>query len=119
MRIVNRKDFLDLSSGTIYAKYRSFGNFSEISIKYDTQYDNDGIGMDWLYMELNYFFPGQNSNDLFEKCEQMEKDGSDCPLELDSFMRDGLFELDRLFAVYSKHDVQLMISKLQESISNL
>jgi hypothetical protein len=41
MRIVNRKEFISMPAGTLYAKYQSLGFWGELAVKEDSTDFND------------------------------------------------------------------------------
>lgn len=107
MRIVDRKIFLSLPEGTLYAKYESPWNFGALSIKGAT-WTND-----WWYTDiLNWPNGCDSSNDLFDNIEAYEKEWR---FELDSQSRDGLYENNQLFAVYDEKDILQLLEKIQNA----
>lgn len=116
MKIVNRKEFLELPSGTVYCKYFNPDGFGNLSIKYDTKYDENNVGMDWLYMELSDFDDHVSSNERYDKLGDMVNLGMSFPLKLDTVTRDGLFEDEQLFAIYDVNDVNLIIEALKSTL---
>lgn len=106
MRIVNRKQFLELPSGTLYTKYESGWNFGELAIK------KESCGNDWRYIELiGWPQDCSGSSELFVNLQQYEKEWRN---DLECSARDGFYEEEQLFAIYDKEDVQQLITKLQE-----
>ena len=111
MRIVNRKEFLALPSGTVYCKYHSLANEGDLSIKFKS-YTND-----WTYQIIGDFDDANNSEELFDKYRKMEKDPAlSFPWIGDTCQRDGLYEDEQMFIVYSDDDVLNMIRVLTNTI---
>ncbi len=101
MKIVNRKEFLSLPAGTLFAKYAPCC-FESINIKGETLTSND-----FLSSEL-FTFP------MFgESCAMMEL-GESVDIETDCLCRDGLFDDEQLFAVFENSDIEKLIAKLKE-----
>lgn len=98
MKIVNRKEFLELPIGTVYSK---LGHLA-LTIKYETKYDEENTAIDWLYMEF---------------CDYDDGDEDKPRLNLESCCRDGVFNEDEMFAIYDKNDVTEIIRKLTESLN--
>jgi hypothetical protein len=108
MRIINRKEFLELPSGTLFCKYNECC-FGDMSIKYDTWKESN----DFLYVDINDFIYGDSSDSTFDKLEQMKNTGENVSIDLDVQSRDGLYEDGQLFAVYDNNDVLHIIEKLK------
>lgn len=94
-----------MPEGTIYCKYSPcyFGNLSCKA---------QNMGDDFVTQEWVANIEHDSSEDFTNKCERMEK-GEDVSLDFDFFGRDGLYEKNQLFAVYSRKDVEDLIKALQ------
>jgi len=114
MRIVNRKTFIALPSGTVYAKCSGIDGLGAIAIKRHS-FDND-----WDCMEIGTFDDWDETLELFDKVERMKAKGESFPLRLDSIERDGLFESedDCSFMIYDNTDVKKIIKKLKETLTS-
>ena len=127
MKIVNRQQFLQMPEGTVYCKIQfrgplpnehayasngwdaSFG-IEDPSIKGENCGTNDfftcGIG-DFQAKE------GDINDVLFDICENI---GKEVPFEMVGG-RDGFFDDTHVyFAIYSREEVEQMISELQEAL---
>jgi len=113
MKIVNRKTFLELPSGTIYSEHYSGDGFNNLSIKYETW------GNDWIYMDINDFDDCENSGERYEKIDKMRDEGAEYPLNLDTTSRDGLFEDEQMFAIYDENDVNKIIEVLTQAVTKM
>lgn len=98
MKIVNRKEFLSLPAGTLFAKYAPCC-FESINIKGETLTSND-----FLSSEL-FTFP------MFDVWFE---NGDSVDIETDFLCRDGLFDDEQLFAVFENSDIEKLIAKLKE-----
>ena len=103
MRIVNRKEFMALPSGTLYQQSEEGSNFFSdgMQIKFDTIYDKDGEGIDWACMGLG---------DIPDGDFQSMLNGYSKPFDPTWIGRDGLYYQDAKFVIYDKQDIQLMLS---------
>ena len=110
MKIVNRATFLTMPNCTVFQKYEPC-IFDELSILYGAIND----GEDFVYESLNTpgFAESTGSGDYHDLLFAMEADGSEHALEFEGSMRDGLFDANQLFAVWSADDVRALIDKLQ------
>jgi len=112
MRILNRTEFLAMPSGTVYCKYTRMGIMDDLCVKYGS------LSNDWYYLELADFDDCDSSEEMFERLDEMEKHSHLIyPKKCDTTARDGLFDDDQLFMVYSDHDVRNIIQKLIETIT--
>ncbi len=110
MRIVNRKEFLSMPSGTVYCKYGD-NYFGDMSIKYGSLLN------DWDYQAIGDFDDCNDSGEMFDKLDQMKADSSvSFPLNCDTSMRDGLFEDEQMFVVFSSSDVKNIIRILVNTL---
>jgi len=114
MKIINRKEFLDLPPGVVFAKYEPCV-FSGLAIKESSYVSQEGYAGDFVVQGLGVEVECANSDDYVTQCNKAEK-GEDVPLDFDCAGRDGLFENEQLFAVLSKEDVQKLIHRLQETL---
>jgi hypothetical protein len=110
MKIVNRAAFLAMPAGTVFQKY-SPCVFGDIEIKGDTlTTDFYATSAGGTCIDFN------DTGDLFDKCDAMEKRGASCAVDFDTVQRDGLFDLDQLFAVWDRADVEMLVNRLAESL---
>lgn len=104
MRIVNRKDFLLLPSGTLFCQCDQRWAFDELHVKFDTIFiDTDGDG-DFVSMPFTAV-ESDSSEQWLNRLDEMADQGASYPLDLDAAGRDGLFERRALFLVFEKEDV--------------
>jgi hypothetical protein len=120
MRIVDRKTFLTLPAGTVFAKHRAVDGvrpeqslcFDEVAIKGDTV-----AGVDFVVQDL---FPmPEDCNDSSEWSDAIGAafDGVEtAPLDFECSARDGLFDQDQLFAVFSLEDQRRLVARLQAAL---
>lgn len=114
MRIVDRKTFLSLPEGTVYSKISEGFDIDELCVKMNSA----GYGNDWIYIKINDFHYGESSSETFDKLEEMEGSGENIDINCEETMRDGLYENDQMFAVFSKYDIIHMIAALSKGITN-
>jgi len=111
MRIVNRKQFLEMPAGTLYSKYQPC-IFHELMIK------EDSLENDFIHQQIATALENTGSNDLMNKAAMLEAIDIDLPMDFDCCGRDGCFDEDQLFAVWSDDDRIALIERLQECGSN-
>lgn len=115
MKIVNRKTFLGLPSGTVYSKCYEDDGFGDLSVKTETKYDGENA-IDWLYFDINDFDFHDTCEERYYRINEMKKNKKEYPLMLNCVSRDGMFEDEMLFAIYDKDDVLNIIKTLCEAL---
>lgn len=100
MRIVSRSEFMKLPAGTIYSNYEPC-IFSGLHVT------GGECGPDFLTCNLLDTTADEESSDAhFAAVDRMER-GEDVPLEFgESFGREGLFDNEMLYAVWSPDDIR-------------
>jgi hypothetical protein len=111
MKIISRKQFMDMPLGTVFSYYQPC-YFTGLHIK-DSTADYDSP--DFIYSDLIGAVENDSSEDFTEKCERMEK-GESLPVDFELTGREGLFDDKLLYAIYEKEDVIKLIARLQGSI---
>lgn len=123
MRIVDRKTFLTLPAGTVFAKHRAVEGvsarqslcFDEVAIKGETV-----AGVDFVVQDL---FPWpEDCNDSSEWSDAIAAafDGKEtAPLDYECSARDGLFDQDQLFAVWDVEDTRRLVARLQKALADV
>ncbi len=107
MRIVNLKAFLALPSGTVFSKYEPCV-FGPINVK------GDSIGEIYFFTwDLAGSIKANGTDEFVERLHRAEKSGEELETDFNQEVRDGMFQDDQLFAVYSKEDVAKMIARLE------
>lgn len=119
MRIVNRKEFLQLEDPVLYVKCDEWGNSEgELSISYG----RSGSGSnDFVRVGLHSFTKewcgnsSVNESENFKILKNAMRD-KDMHFEWDYSMtgRDGLYEEDQLFMIYEKLDLLKLIFELNK-----
>lgn len=110
MKIVNRKEFLALPAGVIYAKFEPC-IFGDLAIK------GDSLNDDWYHhdlIEVDAYDSGEWADKLFAGMEK----GISIPLDFDTVSRDGMHDKDQLFAVFEIEDVYSLIRMLKNTVVN-
>lgn len=114
MKIIDRKTFMSLPSGTVYAKYAP-QYFQEICIKGDSIIGNDGGYIDWFEQTILQV-ESECSDHQSDILWSAEEEGRSFALDLDYEGRDGLFEDGEKFAVYETQDVKQLIARLGRAL---
>lgn len=104
MRVVNRAEFLALPIGTVFNKH-SLGNLGDPCIKGET-WGNDFLVQ---YFDTLECPTGTETIDTLYRLEA----GEEIALDFDCLGRDGCFDDDQQFAVWSDADVEALITRLQ------
>ena len=111
MRILNRKQFMALKHVCVFAKYRPvFYEALGIKIIWDSP-------SDFAYQDLDPIgaLLSDGSEDTFLKLDAMAKDSKiDNAVDFHQYGRDGFFDTDQLFVVFSDEDVMKLIDRLRE-----
>lgn len=110
MRIVDRKTFLALPAGTVFAKYEPF-YFEELTIKGDTWKD------DFQVQAIADAVDCAGSSDFSIQLDMAERTGQSIPMDFYCMGRDGCFNEDQLFAVFEPADLAGLITRLQEALA--
>lgn len=109
MRLVNRKEFLELPSGTLFAECTQPWVFAALDIKGSTLSYNDYNvrGLAWV--------DADSSEQAIDRLEEQLKDSTlSYPSERD-YGRDGCFDEDGLYMVFERDDVLSIIEDLREA----
>ena len=110
MKIVNRKDFLDMPENTVYmTKIRGVNDFGSLEVKVSST--KDGWGNDWIADSFFVFM-----DKPFDDCGTFPELGDEFRFEENQNTRDGLFENEQLFAVFDNQDIQQVIDKLKRCL---
>jgi hypothetical protein len=112
MRIVNREEFLKLPNGTLFSKY-SPCVMGELMIK------EDSLTNDFIYQDINDAIDCTGSDDFFDKLMDSQENGTELAMDFDCCGRDGCFDEDQLFSVWSNDDRLALIKRLEECSSNV
>lgn len=102
MKIINREEFLKLKGEVLYSRFEP-DIFNGLEIKIG------GGENDWNYQDLVGNIECDDSYDFASKCDEKEF----C-LDFECGQRDGSFENEQLFAIYSKEEVKMLINRLKE-----
>jgi hypothetical protein len=106
MKIVNRKEFLQLPEHTLYSLYQPCGIVDGLHVKHGT------LTNDWIYTDLLGDIEAGKEAEFHEVFDEAEK-GKVFTLDYECGRRDGCFEEEQLFMVYGKSDVGRLIEKLR------
>jgi len=106
MKIVDRKTFLALPEGTVFAKYKPCV-FEALSIKGETW------GNDFLVQYIDTALSADEADNLLYGAAET---GASLPMDFDCLSRDGCFDDDQLFAVWERADVEALIARLVRTL---
>lgn len=107
MKLINKKDLLQMPKGTVFAKKSTvFCVTNPILVL------RDCMDRDFTYVDVSSFDFGNSYTETDEAFFTLEeKSGTSIEMYL-SEQRDGLFEDDEMYYVFSKNEVQQMIDVL-------
>lgn len=115
MRIVDRKAFLALPAGTLYAKFGGEPtlpnciDLGELRIKGEPRGEND-----WWWVSASPWPEHDDFTDLTDAVDKLLA-GDELTADFETVMSDGLYDEEQLFAVYSQADVEALIERLQRA----
>lgn len=115
MKIVTTDEFMTYPKDTVYHEYGAIGQFGPLSIKGVTL-QHDGENADWYFKELYGDLDIDDWNDEHEKYDQLKSNGEEFAFDFEIVSRDGMFDVDRMYAVYDVADIARLISKLSDGI---
>jgi hypothetical protein len=109
MKIVKRNEFLKLPTPFMYIKCDKFGNTEgELSINCENI-----NGIDWVVNSCTFEPNFDDSGERYDILNGMTKDSSiNIPVIDMNTSRDGLYDEDQLFIVYTKEDFQLFVKTM-------
>lgn len=99
MKIINRKNFLNLPEGTVYCKGKRW-YWEQLSVK------GESLDNDWYYLQIDQI-PAHDSSEWVDNQERMLETGESMPIQITK-SRDGLFEDDDIFLIYEEADLKLL-----------
>lgn len=105
MKIINRKEFLNLPSGVIFSKYEPM-IFGDICIKGETLHN------DFYCQRIKDSIDCNDSNEFHDILDSAEKEGKSFDIDLESEIRDGMFDENQLFVVWENEDIIKLINRL-------
>lgn len=111
MRIVTRKELMELPSGTVFSYYEPCV-FHDLYIKDSAP---DEWSPDFVVSGLIGAIARTSSDDFIENCERMER-GESMSVDFEFSGREGLFDHEQLFSVYEKSDVEILIERLKQTL---
>jgi hypothetical protein len=110
MKILTRKQFMEMPEGTVYSYYEPYC-FRGLQIKDSSP--EKGYP-DFSCSDLIGAIECDSSDDFVTKCERMET-GESVSVDFEYSGREGLFDEKLLYAIYEKPDIEKLIKRLQES----
>lgn len=112
MKIVDRKTFLDLPEGTIFASGKRwvFGGLcvKGESLIFDT-------GNDYTFNDPHWV-DADDSGEAIDRLEEMLQNGVSYPME-DAYGRDGCFESEEIYMIFETDDLVKLRSYIDTAIA--
>lgn len=110
MKIVNRKEFLEVPGGTIYSKYHFGGCVFDFCIKTSRPGE---LTNDWYYVDL---IGCPNDPNIFDYIDNSIKNKTSLNKEFrlnpNLIQRDGMFDEDDYFMIFDRKDSNQILNKL-------
>lgn len=103
MKIVDRKTFMALPAGTIFAKIPELIIVQELCVKGDTIISSKGDPIDWAYMSIANW-DSANSGEWADLYWRMADNDESHPCET-TYGRDGMFSEDDKFLIFEHADL--------------
>lgn len=120
MKIVDRKTFLQMPAGTVYCQAEMPFSWEGIRIKHDTcHFQTEDLAGDWFESTLTDI-DADDSDDLYDRWQDMLDNGASYAIDLETICRDGLFMENSIFMVYEREDLEKLrdlFAKLAEGRS--
>ncbi len=114
MRIVDRKTFLALPAGTVFAKMAlpQVYDIGALCIKGEERGPNDF----WVLDPGHWWTGCGDSGDWFDGIDAMVA-GSEFEIDIETVVADGLFDAEQLFLVLSREDVRALIGRFEQALT--
>lgn len=116
MRIVDRKTFLAMPVGTVFAKYDP-SIIREPMVKCDSVAVRGEL-VDFRYVSLTDEVDCSGSFERDGIMDLAEIEGTPFALHFNTESRDALFDADQLFAVWGRDDVRGLVARLQAALAD-
>ena len=100
MRVINRKEFLQMRKNTIFATYEPCV-FGRLCIKGES-FEDDFLFTDFMETGLNFNI----YSDLLDNRKSVL-------IDLSSQSRDGIFEDEQMFVIFEDKDIEHLIDRLK------
>ena len=114
MKVINRKEFLELPGGTVYSKYQEGGCVFDFCIKTSKPGE---LTNDWYYIDLIGY---PNNTDLFDYIDESIRNDIELnyqfELNHDVVQRDGMFDEDDYFMIFNRKDINKVLNKLLRTV---
>jgi hypothetical protein len=115
MKIVDRQTFLAMPAETVFSKYTP-SMFEGLNVKGDTIY-SEGRAIDFFYQDIGAdAIEVRDSGEWGAKLDLSEQTGCELAMDFECQGRDGCFDDDQLFAVFSKADVAALMERLKRCL---
>ena len=110
MKIIDRAAFLALPVGTLFSKFDPHA-FGPLAIK------GESTAHDFWVQDLDGPLKANGTGEWIDAIERAQ-DGADVEIDLDVESRDGLYDKDQLFAVWSPDEVRTLIARLSKAVED-
>ncbi len=109
MKIVDRKTFLAMPPGTLFAKYEPC-NFDVLQIKGESI-----ANIDFWSQRIAGSIDCEDSGEFIDILLHAQQTGASVPVDVECQDRDGLFEDEQMFAVWESKDVERLLDRIHQA----
>lgn len=114
MKVITKKEFYLLPAGTLFSFFDP-NVFEGLKIKGNTLFNGD-IPYDFFYTDLIGNVAAANSEQLHDVLVSAVEYNKTFDLDFEGYQRDGLYQEEALYAVYSQKDITALSNKLSGCI---
>lgn len=122
MKLLDRKEFLQIENPVVFMEYTHLGNFGNLKIRNDVIINSTGKAIDFYYEDLCSSLIILNnkeiicSEDFLDIWDNIIKNRLNFRLDFNCEERDGLFEENAQYIVFDNIDIKQIIDKLYSVI---
>lgn len=122
MKLLDRKEFLQIENPVVFMEYTHLGNFGNLKIRNDVIINSTGKAIDFYYEDLCSSLVILNnkeiicSEDFLDIWDNIIKNRLNFRLDFNCEERDGLFEENAQYIVFDDIDIKQIIDKLYSVI---
>ena len=113
MKLINRKEFLQMPKGTVFAKKEIMTPHTFLVQVLVRTFDDDFMSVD--ITSFAYWKDGLDTADAFYRMEVNPSESFEMELGI---TRDGLFEDEEQYYIFSRNEVQQMVDVLTQALKD-
>jgi len=112
MKVLDKRKFLDLPPGTIFAKGHPWA-FGGLNVKMESILGSDGASIDYYYINI-CDIESVDSDDWGEQLDAALTDGHSLKINKTE-ARDGMFDEEEVFLIYEPADITVLTDFLKDA----